>query len=59
MCDLTSPFGLTQPTISHHLKVLLDAGLVTRQRAGTWAYYRAVPERLSALAAVIAAPQPV
>jgi ArsR family transcriptional regulator len=59
VCDLTEPFGLSQPTISHHLKVLLDAGLVTRSRRGTWAYYRAVPERLDALAAVISAPQPV
>jgi ArsR family transcriptional regulator len=58
VCDLTEPFGLSQPTISHHLKVLLDAGLVTRSRRGTWAYYRAVPERLDALAAVISAPQP-
>jgi ArsR family transcriptional regulator, arsenate/arsenite/antimonite-responsive transcriptional repressor len=49
---------LSQPTISHHLKVLLDAGLVTRSRRGTWAYYRAIPERLDALAAVISTPQP-
>ena len=56
VCDLTAPVGLTQPTISHHLKVLLDAGLVTRSRRGTWAYYRAVPDRLAALAAVISAP---
>ena len=54
VCDLTAPFGLSQPTISHHLKVLHDAGLVSRRRVGTWAYYRAVPERLTALAAVIA-----
>jgi ArsR family transcriptional regulator len=58
VCDLTAPVGLTQPTISHHLKVLLDAGLVTRTRRGTWAYYRAVPDRLAALAGVISAPQP-
>ncbi len=58
VCDLTAPVGLTQPTVSHHLKVLLDAGLVTRSRRGTWAYYRAVPDRLAALAAVISAPQP-
>jgi ArsR family transcriptional regulator len=53
VCDLTDGVGLSQPTISHHLKVLLEAGLVTREKRGTWAYYRAVPERLSALAAVI------
>jgi ArsR family transcriptional regulator len=58
VCDLTVPIGLTQPTVSHHLKVLLDAGLVTRSRRGTWAYYRAVPERLAALAEVISASQP-
>ncbi|MDQ1634476.1 MAG: ArsR family transcriptional regulator, arsenate/arsenite/antimonite-responsive transcriptional [Frankiaceae bacterium] len=59
VCDLTAPVGLTQPTVSHHLKVLLDAGLVTRSRRGTWAYYRAVPERLASLAAIISTPQPV
>ncbi len=58
MCDLTPPIGLKQPTVSHDLKVLLDAGLVTRSRRGTWPYYRAVPERLASLAAVIAAPAP-
>jgi ArsR family transcriptional regulator len=54
VCDLTAPVGLSQPTVSHHLKVLLDAGLVTRNRRGTWAYYQAVPDRLAALAAVLA-----
>jgi ArsR family transcriptional regulator len=54
VCDLTDPVGLTQPTVSHHLRVLLEAGLVTKTKRGTWAYYRAVPERLSALAAIIA-----
>ena len=54
VCDLTEPIGLTQPTVSHHLRVLLDAGLVTKTKRATWAFYRAVPERLSALAAVIA-----
>jgi ArsR family transcriptional regulator, arsenate/arsenite/antimonite-responsive transcriptional repressor len=54
VCDLTEPIGLTQPTVSHHLRVLLDAGLVTKTKRATWAFYRAVPERLSALAAAIA-----
>jgi ArsR family transcriptional regulator, arsenate/arsenite/antimonite-responsive transcriptional repressor len=58
VCDLTDPVGLTQPTVSHHLRVLLDAGLVTRTKRGTWAYYQTVPDRLAALAAVISAPQP-
>src|SRR4051812_10943088 len=56
VCDLTEPVGLTQPTVSHHLKVLLDAGLVTKTKRATWAYYRAVPDRLAALALVISAP---
>lgn len=54
VCDLTGPVDLSQPTVSHHLKVLLDAGLVTRTKRGTWAYYRAVPERLDMLATIIA-----
>ena len=45
---------LAQPTVSHHLKVLLDAGLLTREKRGVWAYYRAVPETLAALAGVLA-----
>ena len=52
VCDLTEPLGLTQPTVSHHLKVLADAGLVTRERRGTWAWYAVVPERLAEIAAV-------
>ncbi len=57
VCDLTEPVGLTQPTVSHHLRVLLDAGLVTRTKRGTWAYYKAVPSRLAALAALISSAQ--
>ena len=52
VCDLTAPLGLTQPTVSHHLKVLTEAGLLTRERRGTWAWYALVPERLDELAAV-------
>lgn len=48
-CDLTDPLGRSQPTISHHLSLLTDAGLLTREKRGKWAYYRAVPERLAAL----------
>jgi ArsR family transcriptional regulator, arsenate/arsenite/antimonite-responsive transcriptional repressor len=44
VCDLGGAFDLAQPTISHHLKVLRDAGLVESSRRGTWAYYRLVPE---------------
>ena len=53
VCDLTAAFALSQPTISHHLKVLRDAGLVESSRRGTWAYYRVVPETLAALAAAL------
>ena len=53
VCDLTGPVGLSQPTISHHLKVLFDAGLVSREKRGAWAYYRAVPARLADLAAAL------
>ena len=56
VCDLVAPLGLSQPTVSHHLKVLRDAGIVTRSRRRSWAYYRLVPERLSALAQLLAPP---
>jgi ArsR family transcriptional regulator len=49
VCDLTAAFDLSQPTISHHLKVLRDAGLVDSRRRGTWAYYRLVPEAMREL----------
>jgi ArsR family transcriptional regulator, arsenate/arsenite/antimonite-responsive transcriptional repressor len=49
VCDLTEPLGLTQPTISHHLKVLVDAGLLTRDRRGSWAYFRLVRDRFDEL----------
>jgi ArsR family transcriptional regulator, arsenate/arsenite/antimonite-responsive transcriptional repressor len=54
VCDLTAPVGLTQPTVSHHLKVLVDAGLLVRDKRGVWSFYTLVPEALSALATVIA-----
>lgn len=49
VCDLTEPVGLSQPTVSHHLKVLADAGLVTRDKRGVWAYYALVPGAVEAL----------
>jgi ArsR family transcriptional regulator len=49
VCNLTEAFDLSQPTISHHLKVLREAGLVESTRRGTWAYYRLVPESIDAL----------
>ena len=54
VCELTDPLGLSQPTVSHHLKVLADAGLVSREQRGKWAYYRMVPERLELLRAALA-----
>jgi ArsR family transcriptional regulator len=53
VCDLTEPLGLTQPTVSHHLKVLVDAGLLTRDKRGVWAYYAILPGALDSLAAVL------
>ena len=53
VCELTEPLGLTQPTISHHLKILVDAGIFTRDKRGVWAYYALVPAALDALAAVL------
>ena len=53
MCNLTDELGLSQPTVSHHLKVLNDAGFVSREKRGTWAYYRLVPEALSILRAAL------
>jgi ArsR family transcriptional regulator len=50
VCNLTEPVGLSQGTVSHHMKVLTDAGLVTREQRGKWAYYRVVDGALSALA---------
>jgi ArsR family transcriptional regulator len=54
VCDLADDFELSQPTISHHLKILRTAGLVRSNKRGTWAYYRLVPEAIEALAAALA-----
>ena len=53
VCDLSVGFDLTQPTISHHLKVLREAGLLECERRGTWVYYRVVPSALAQLSAVL------
>jgi ArsR family transcriptional regulator, arsenate/arsenite/antimonite-responsive transcriptional repressor len=53
-CDLLEPSGRSQPTVSHHMKILVDAGLVTRDKRGLWVWYRIVPDRLEALRAVLA-----
>lgn len=54
VCDLTAPVGVSQPTVSHHLKILVEAGLLERTQRGKWAYYRLVPTALNALAGVFA-----
>jgi ArsR family transcriptional regulator len=54
VCHLTSPLGLSQPTVSHHLKVLLEAGLVEREQRGSWAYFRVRAEPLAAIRDVLA-----
>jgi ArsR family transcriptional regulator, arsenate/arsenite/antimonite-responsive transcriptional repressor len=48
-CELVETLGLAQPTVSHHLKVLYQAGLLTKDRRGTWIYYRILPEKLAML----------
>ncbi|WP_026547864.1 ArsR/SmtB family transcription factor [Paenarthrobacter nicotinovorans] len=53
VCDLTEPLGLGQPTVSHHLKILVDAGLLHREKRGTWAYYSLVPGALDAVAGMV------
>lgn len=53
VCDLTEPVGLSQPTVSHHLKILVDAGLLTREQRGRWAYYSLVPGALTSLATML------
>ena len=49
VCNLIDPMGLSQSTVSHHLKVLHDAGLLEREQRGTWVFYRAVPDGLGPL----------
>ncbi|MFI9390036.1 ArsR/SmtB family transcription factor [Streptomyces bauhiniae] len=56
VCDLTPAFDLSQPTISHHLKLLRQAGLIDSERRGTWVYYRLLPEMTDRLAAILTRP---
>jgi ArsR family transcriptional regulator len=53
VCDLTPAFEVSEPTISHHLKVLRESGLVTSQRRASWVYYRVVPQALAGLAELL------
>ncbi len=50
ICDMTAPVGLSQPTVSHHMRLLVEAGLVTREQRGRWAHFRIVPGALAAVA---------
>ncbi|MFF4989717.1 ArsR/SmtB family transcription factor [Streptosporangium saharense] len=56
VCDITGAFELSQPTISHHLKVLKEVGLLTSERRASWVYYRAVPEQLAELSGLLSVP---
>jgi ArsR family transcriptional regulator, arsenate/arsenite/antimonite-responsive transcriptional repressor len=56
VCELTEAFELTQPTISHHLKVLREAGIITSERRGTWVYYRLDPAARDRMGALLTAP---
>ncbi len=58
VCHLIGPSGLSQPTVSHHLKVLHQAGLLEREKRGAWVYYRVVRERLEGIRAALASPAP-
>lgn len=55
VCDLTEPIGLAQPTVSHHLRVLTEAGFLTRSKRGTWAYFKLVPGALDRISQLLVA----
>lgn len=57
-CDLIAPLERSQPTVSHHLALLVEAGLLTREKRGRWAWYRLVPERLEQLRSTLVPIQP-
>lgn len=54
VCEMVGPIGRSQPTISHHLKILVDAGLIVGDKRGRWVWYRAVPEKIAHLRGVLA-----
>jgi ArsR family transcriptional regulator len=56
VCDLTPAFDMTAPSISYHLKILREAGLITSERRGTWVYYRIMPEVMARMSGVLAPP---
>ncbi|MBP2216985.1 metalloregulator ArsR/SmtB family transcription factor [Arthrobacter sp. CAN_C5] len=53
-CDLTEPLGVGQPTVSHHLKILVDAGILSREKRSQWAYYKLVPGALDSIGSLLA-----
>jgi len=57
-CDLVEPVGRSQPTVSHHLSMLVDAGLLEREKRGRWAWYRIVPDRFDAVRGALDPPGP-
>ncbi len=58
VCHLQKPLGLSQPTVSHHLRLLYESGLLARERRRSWVYYRIVPERVNALRDALSLPAP-
>ncbi len=57
VCELTEPLGISQPTVSHHLRILSEAGLLQREKRGVWAYYRLVPHTLARVADLLTPPR--
>ncbi|GGK35411.1 putative transcriptional regulator, ArsR family protein [Pilimelia terevasa] len=57
VADLTSPLGLSQPTVSHHLRILTESGLLEREKRGVWAYYRLVPASIATIADLLTPPR--
>jgi ArsR family transcriptional regulator len=57
VCDLTAPIGLSQPTVSHHLRILTESGLLEREKRGVWAYYRLVPSAIQQVAELLTPPR--
>lgn len=57
VCELTEPLGISQPTVSHHLRILSEAGLLQREKRGVWAYYRLVPHTLVMVADLLTPPR--
>jgi ArsR family transcriptional regulator, arsenate/arsenite/antimonite-responsive transcriptional repressor len=56
VCDLTPEFDMTAPSVSYHLKILREAGLISSERRGTWVYYRIMPEAMARMSAVLEPP---